>query len=105
MERLFSRREQWAHLPKKLRIMGIVSVFAAVLVLSLGFYFTTGSRQMHFSVASHYERSKAVSNSVSAYTRRCDVLAASHNIRNLANLTEADSVPHSPWPTRRCRTS
>lgn len=90
-----SRRELWAHLPKKLRVMGILSVVSAVLVLSLGFYFTTGSRQTHFAAASHYERSKAVSDSVATYTRSCDVLAASRNIRALAGLTGANSFSAS----------
>lgn len=89
---LSSQRELWAHFPKKLRAMGILSAVLAVLVLSLGFFFTTGSRQTHFAAASHYERSKSVSDSVSTYTRSCDVLAASRNIRALADLTGVNSL-------------
>lgn len=75
--------------------MGILSVVTAVLVLLLGFYFTTGARQTHFAAASHYECSKAVSDSVSTYSRSCDVLAASRNIRVLAGLTGVNSLSAS----------
>lgn len=85
---LSSRRQLWAQAPRKFRIAGIASMLAAVLVLFLGFYCTTGDRQAQSSAAAHYTHSKAVSDAVTVYTNSCNVLAASRNIRTLSGLSD-----------------
>ncbi len=82
-----NRRKLWADAPRWLRTVGITSAMLSVSVLFLGFYFTTGTRQANFSAAVHYQRSTAVSNAVTVYTHSCDILASSHNIRSLAELS------------------
>lgn len=81
-----NRRKLWVGAPRWLRTVEITSAMLSVLVLFLGFYFTTGTRQANFSAAVHYQRSTAVSNAVTVYTHSCDILASSRNIRSLAEL-------------------
>lgn len=100
-----NRRKLWADAPRWLRTVGITSAMFSVLALSLGFYFTTGTRQADLSTAAHYQRSTAVSDAVTAYTHSCDILASSRNVRSLAELTGssttqaalADQVMQAVW--------
>ena len=46
-----NRRKLWVGAPRWLRTVEITSAMLSVLVLFLGFYFTTGTRQANFSAA------------------------------------------------------
>lgn len=62
---LSSRRKHWESAPPGLRLAGGLCAALAIAVLVLAFFLTSGARQARISAAAHYERSQAVSASVS----------------------------------------
>lgn len=97
---LSSRRKYWESAPSGLRLTGRLCAALAIAVLILAFYLTTGARQARISAAAHYERSQAVSASVSTYTHSCDILAASRNVRSLSELSDACASNSQSWASQ-----
>lgn len=84
--------KSWADAPRWLRTSGIILLSLAVLILFSGIYFTTGTRQTDYATASQYTLAKTVSDVVGTYTRSCEILATSPNIRALSELGKSDST-------------